>query len=443
MSIQDAGQQDQVATDVIGRIARTTLIIWSEAWLVDAIPTDLDALSSRIVMSATGVQILLFAGYEPSAQGWRRCNKSSLTLSERIARITPDWKTVGTGGVSYELGVPQDNIPHAHAIRLFDEATSAPYMLRTATTVRAMCRALACIGLHAGDFDDLSRRALSVMMRWSVGSPTASHIPRAPVDGQTASKRNTRSHPPREAYLLALSFDATAACQSVCDCPCPGPTNELLAATAIQFIESRRRKYGQCVRPVVQWEVAAGMLSRGSAACHVGTPGAYENTFTILRKMFDHIETESGASSPAGPLVRTRGASSPAGKGRVPQLFLLCHPDHIPRAMSTWHALMATRATAATERCRWMPALLPGMRPYRLDWPKRPEAEGGLYAYVSTTVHTVGLARIATWYDKCNGYFPDGDPQRWTRQREVWILYDQWARAHSIALQMSASLSQL
>ena len=41
--------------------------------------------------------------------------------------------------------------------------------------------------------------------------------------------------------------------------------------------------------------------------------------------------------------------------------------------------------------------------------------------------------RVATWYDAPNGFFPDGEPQRWARNREVWIAYEFWARAKGVA----------
>ena len=47
-----------------------------------------------------------------------------------------------------------------------------------------------------------------------------------------------------------------------------------------------------------------------------------------------------------------------------------------------------------------------------------------LYAGVSCTVHTGGRERVATWYDAPNGFYPDGEPQRWARNREVWIGYE-------------------
>ena len=55
----------------------------------------------------------------------------------------------------------------------------------------------------------------------------------------------------------------------------------------------------------------------------------------------------------------------------------------------------------------------------------RPVARGGLDAGVQV--------RVATWYDASYGYFPDGEPQRWARHREVWIAYELWARAKGVA----------
>eukprot|EP00966_Prymnesium_polylepis_P249499 5768270-Prymnesium_polylepis.1 len=72
------------------------------------------------------------------------------------------------------------------------------------------------------------------------------------------------------------------------------------------------------------------------------------------------------------------------------------------------------------------------MQPYRLDWPHRPEEEGGPYAGATAKVRTAGTVREATWYDEDRGYFPDGDPQRWAHRREIWIVYDHWARAKGV-----------
>ena len=49
------------------------------------------------------------------------------------------------------------------------------------------------------------------------------------------------------------------------------------------------------------------------------------------------------------------------------------------------------------------------------------------------TVHTNNGKEITTtWYDGNLGYFQEGNPQKWTQQREVWLLYDQWAVAKGI-----------
>ena len=422
--------------------------------LFDVLPADLDLLSSPVVISATGVQVLLFAGFEPSARGWRREGAPPLTLAERLSRITPTWKTADRGGVSYEW-----DMPHAAAYRsassslplsLFREAALAPHALRTATTVRAMCQALERIGLHADDFDGPARRALATMLRWVVDSAAAPLISKSTSPGARVAPMSSTLGllPSSRVHLLVLSFDATAACRTLSDCPTPGPTNELLAATAIEFVKRRRREYGQPVGVVAQWEVAAAMSARGSAAHPVGTPGVFENTAQIFDKMFDLIETECGqptvgrqpaqkqvAPCPAdgeGGCVRTEG-------GDAVQLVLLAHPDHLPRAMAIGQTLIATRTAAAAERGSCIPPLLPAMRPYRLDWPSRPTAEGGLYANVSTIVHTAGVVQKASWYDERNGFFPDGEPQRWAHRREIWILYDQWARAKGVATDIMAA----
>ena len=56
----------------------------------------------------------------------------------------------------------------------------------------------------------------------------------------------------KAAWLLVLSFDATPDCRSLADCPRPGPTNELLAASADAFAARRWREHGQRVDCVVQ-----------------------------------------------------------------------------------------------------------------------------------------------------------------------------------------------
>jgi hypothetical protein len=79
------------------------------------------------------------------------------------------------------------------------------------------------------------------------------------------------------------------------------------------------------------------------------------------------------------------------------------------------------------------------MNPYNIDWMATRKEESredhlNLFEFVeSAGVHSQGQELVTGWYDDENwGFFPDGDPQKWTHQREVWILYDQWAVAKGI-----------
>ena len=56
-----------------------------------------------------------------------------------------------------------------------------------------------------------------------------------------------------------------------------------------------------------------------------------------------------------------------------------------------------------------------------------------LYAGVTAHVHTLGQLRSTSWREEPHGFFPDGEPQRWAHQREVWIAYEFWARAKGVA----------
>ena len=87
--------------------------------------------------------------------------------------------------------------------------------------------------------------------------------------------------------------------------------------------------------------------------------------------------------------------------------------------------------------------LLPAMAPYALDWPRHPPvpasarnvfadlSDGGTIPAVHTNGHRIQYQR--GWYSPQLGFFPDGDPQMWVHDREVWVLYDMWARAKGIA----------
>ena len=55
--------------------------------------------------------------------------------------------------------------------------------------------------------------------------------------------------------MLIFSFDATPGCRSLEDCPTPGPSNELLAATAAAAYTAS----GGALTLHPQWEVAAAV----------------------------------------------------------------------------------------------------------------------------------------------------------------------------------------
>ena len=85
------------------------------------------------------------------------------------------------------------------------------------------------------------------------------------------------------------------------------------------------------------------------------------------------------------------------------------------------------------------------MQPYLPDWsspdksaPTPTGSRLNLYEGVAATVRTNGQTRRVTWYDTrdpaaSNGFFPDGDPQRWAHRREIWMCYEFWARAKGVA----------
>eukprot|EP00966_Prymnesium_polylepis_P299208 6913546-Prymnesium_polylepis.1 len=286
--------------------------------LADLLPHDLDGLpDNQVVLAATGVQLLLFGGFELSpSHGWvRTARHPPTTLAERLERITPTWKTAAGHGVSYEWPAAGES-PKSAPLSLFAAACTLPEPAQHATTVRALCRALEDdFGLSAQDFEDAqTRSALREMLRWRVASSE-------PVAWVLASR----------VKLFVLSFDATRECRSLADCPKPGPSNELLAATAIRFAEARREH----VDVIAQWEVAAAMAQRGAVAKAVGKPGVFENTGEIFDYMFDElVHTSEGVRDCGQPDDET-------------QLVLLAHPDHLPRALSIGQTMLDRRAAAA------------------------------------------------------------------------------------------------
>ena len=65
------------------------------AALTDLLGKDLDAIKSPIVMQALGVQMMLFAGFTPSAKGWVRSARPPSSLAERVDAVAPSWKPRG------------------------------------------------------------------------------------------------------------------------------------------------------------------------------------------------------------------------------------------------------------------------------------------------------------------------------------------------------------
>ena len=221
----------------------------------------------------------------------------------------------------------------------------------------------------------------------------------------------------------------------------------------------------------------------------VGTPGVFENTAQIFEQMLRvcrevdpppplplpprDCDADADADGEGGA---SASAASPSGDGddededgeATSRLVLLAHPDHLRRAIrigeTTFAKAHKADAKAAAKAARGAPPcaappppprpprLVPALQPYRLDWPssegatstmwdKEEEADEAatgahldLYAGVSATVHTAGkVVHEATWRDAPNGFYPDGEPQRWAHRREVWAVYEVWARAKGVA----------
>lgn len=388
--------------------------------LAELLPTDLDTLGSRRTICALGVQLLLFGGFTHEfSSGWQRPLHPPASLQERVDLITPTWKA--RGRVDYTALTDTSAASAASTLSLFVAAAELQAALPSiGTTVRSLADALESgMGMRPSDFDADARVALAEMLTWQ--------LPRASV--------RQRLSPTGELTLLILSFDATPDCRSVTDCSRPGPTNELLAATASAFILRRAREHGQRVNIIAQWEVAAALRNLGtvSGVTAVGTPGRFENTARIYEHMLGHMHAQGACGD--------RGAGPrPARAGRT---VLLAHPDHLRRALRIGETAFARAADG--RACHQLP-LVPALQPYLLSWPTNTSATPtpapssvtsgsalNMYADVAGRVHTQGTSREATWYDAEHGFFPDGEPQRWVHDRDVWICYEFWARAKGIA----------
>ncbi|KAL1520755.1 hypothetical protein AB1Y20_022321 [Prymnesium parvum] len=384
--------------------------------LAALLPSDLDLVQSPVVISALGVQLLLFGGFLPTADGrWVRGPPPD-TLSERVERITPTWKRHGLLDYAWPATTPPPDSAARPTLSLFAAAAALPLARRGAlASVHSLAHALHSeLGLCARDFDEPARRALVEMLTWRL-PPHAEDAP-LPTNGSLT--------------LLVLSFDATADCRAVDDCPRPGPTNELLAATAIAFVRRRHEECGQHVDVIAQWEVAAAMRSQRAPAHPVGRPGRFENTAQILEYMWQSM------AAPCATREEGRAAEcNERERSRVPgHVVLLSHPDHLRRGLRI--AETTFRRAAAEEQPSCPPVrIVPAMQPFRLDWPDPSLASSrslDLYSSVSTRVHTQGYVRDASWNDDNLGFFPDGDPQFWAHRREVWLCYEFWARAFGV-----------
>lgn len=359
--------------------------------LIDLLPSDLNVLDNKKIIGGLGVQLLLFGGFVKQADGkWRRDTTmpSPMTLRDRLNRITPTWKPGGRLDYTYYDGVPTRRTDR---VSVFGDAliTGTSSVSELATTLEAM-------GLTPEDFDAFARAALRTMLSW-----------RLPREEEEEESMSTFSD---DVALFVFSFDATPSCFTVEHCPLPGPTNEMLAATAARFVAQHHGN----VRIVAQWEVAAALLqSHGDILMPnqvkaVGTPGTFQNTAEIFELMRCAL-----------PTTTTNAA------------IVLAHPDHLRRAMRTAQTLMHAKKNhfdCAPLR------LHSAMQPYHLDWPQHYEKKDGVNLFDDTpvAVHSAHKQRMVSWYDDNLGYFPDGDPQKWTHQREVWILYDHWAVAKGI-----------
>ena len=247
--------------------SRSTVSSGGSSRLAKLLPKDLDGVASRTTLRALGVQLLLFGGFRPTTSGWQRSERPPASLLERVDLVAPTWKPRGLVDYSWPPG-PSPPVG-APELSLFGASAAPPLAVPgVGTTVGSLARALEGVGLDAEDFDGDARAALREMLTW--------RLPERRGLSDTASLT-----------LLVLSFDATPDCRSVDDCPRPGPSNELLAATADAFVGRRWAEHGQRVNLIAQWEVAAALRtlrqSRGATAADgrvvsVGTPGVFENT---------------------------------------------------------------------------------------------------------------------------------------------------------------------
>ena len=77
-------------------------------------------------------------------------------------------------------------------------------------------------------------------------------------------------------------FDATLLCWDISNCPQPGPSNGLLAATVLQFLRRNETNQASKIHVITQWEVVTALKQQYSARqkfniIPVGTSGVFQN----------------------------------------------------------------------------------------------------------------------------------------------------------------------
>jgi hypothetical protein len=142
--------------------------------------------------------------------------------------------------------------------------------------------------------------------------------------------------------------------------------------------------------------------------------------------------------------------------GAIRDAILLAHPDHLRRVWWTSETLRQKRQNKShtqeelggdapscgiSQEFLQTIHLVPAMTPYSTNWHNLPKHDQqhlrrkntniNLFATMlePAQVHINGQPTRTTWYDdEYLGFFPDSsNPQKWTQDRRIWILYDQWA----------------
>lgn len=387
--------------------------------LESVLPKDLDALRSRNVIGALGIQLLAFGGWvRDENDNWtRRYSRSSngmnpsWTLSDRLTFITPTWKKGGS--LDYST-IFRDGTALLDNLAVDDGSNMHGDDIKTVSQLANLLEHR--VGLSAStDLDRSSIAALTAMLTWN--------IPASPAPLPTISQGNNS-----DLVLLVFSFGNEESCRNRTDCPFgPGATNELLASTVARF--AQQQDDYENVHILAQWEVATGLWQRHENITlnveSFGTPGAYASTVEILQKMLCAL-----------------GEKHPS----VKSVLLVAHPDHLRRVLwttRTAQTILRRHHTFLRDQketnCQLSAdadiRLWTAMQPYGLDWPERRNQTSILDGNIINLFDTMGLAEVhigrneiicAEWYDKHLGFFDVGD-QEWTKQRDDWILYDQWA----------------